>query len=122
MQGNFFMQLLIILALLLYSGGSGAQKIIEEVKPVLETLGDDSMKEALKNAEEISSVLSAVRTLSGTEKASGGTGFGQNNAKTDFAQSAEGEEGNAIAFPLKPVNGIIDRDIAYSLSKYVTEN
>ncbi len=122
MQGNFFMQLLIILALLLYSGGSGAQKIIEEVKPVLETLGDDSMKEALKNAEEISSVLSAVRTLSGTEKASGGTDFGQNDAKSGFSQSTYEDAGNAIAFPLKPVNAIIDRDIAYSLSKYVTEN
>ncbi len=116
------MQLLIILALLLYSGGSGVQKIIEEVKPVLETLGDDSMKEALKNAEEISSVLSAVRTLSGAEQAASGTGFGQSGAQTDFAQHTEGDAGNSIAFPLKPVNGIIDKDIAYSLSKYVTEN
>lgn len=114
------MQLLIILALLLYSGGSGAQKIIEEVKPVLETLGDDSMKEALKNAEEISSVLSAVRTFSGAGESA--SPFGQNNAQPDFAQHTERDADNAIAFPLKPVNGIIDKDIAYSLSKYVTEN
>lgn len=122
MQGSFFMQLLIILALLLYGGGSDAQKIIEEVKPVVETLGDGSMKEALKNAEEISSVLSAVRTFSGTQNAASGTPFGQNSAKTDFVQNTEGEADNAISFPLKPVNAIIDRDIAYSLSKYVAEN
>ena len=53
MQGNFFMQLFIILALLLYGGKSGAQNLIEEVKPMLETFGGTEVKEALKSAEEI---------------------------------------------------------------------
>ena len=66
MQGNYFMQLLIILALLLYGGKSGAQNILSEVKPVLESIGGDQMREALKSAEEISSVLSAVKEMTGT--------------------------------------------------------
>ena len=36
MQGNFFMQLLIILALLLYGGKSGAQNILSEVNNTVE--------------------------------------------------------------------------------------
>ena len=48
------MQLLIILALLLYGGKSNAGKIFAEVKPVLESIGGEEMKEAIKNAEELS--------------------------------------------------------------------
>ena len=47
------MQLLIILALLLYGGKTGGKNILSEVKPVLETFGGEEIKEALKNAEEI---------------------------------------------------------------------
>ena len=108
MQGNFFMQLFIILALLMYAGKSGAQNLIQEVKPMLETFGGEEMKEALKSAEEISSVLSAVREFSGAA-----------------AESVKPQTDNipvpspAIAFPLQPVNNIADKDIAYSLSKYI---
>ncbi len=123
MQGNFFMQLLIILALLLYGGGGGAQKVFEEVKPVLETLGNDSMKEALKNAEEISSVLTAVRAFTGGDNGQGQAAdfFKQGGAQTQNYENTE-YSGAAIAFPLKPVNSFIDRDIAYSLSKYIREH
>lgn len=111
------MQLLIILALLLYCGKSDAQNIIKEVKPVLETIGGDEMKEALKSAEEISTVLSAVREFTGAAQSHDG--------KPSFAeeQTAEKTKQNpAIAFPLAPVNNIADKDIAYSLSKYINEN
>ena len=37
------MQLLIILALLLYGGKSNVQNILTEVKPVLETIGGHDM-------------------------------------------------------------------------------
>ena len=59
------MQLLIILALLLYGGKGNAQNLISEVKPVLETFGGEEIKEALKSAEEISQMLTAVRGLTG---------------------------------------------------------
>ena len=114
------MQLLIILALLLYGGKSGAQNIIKEVKPVLETIGGDEMKEALKSAEEISTVLSAVREFTGAANSTN-----TEDAAPAFSQEQAAEspaKNPAIAFPLAPVNNIADKDIAYSLSKYINEN
>ena len=106
MQGRDFMQLLIILALLLYSGNSNAQNILSEVKPMLESIGGEDMVRALQSAEEISGVLSAVRALS--------------------AESAEPtppvqpeKTASAEYFPLAPISEIADKDITYSLSKYI---
>lgn len=107
------MQLLIILALLMYGGKSGAQNLLSEVKPVLESLGGEQFKEALKSAEEISSVLSAVRDLTGTDA-------GVSSPPEHAAERSE--ENPAIAFPLAPINNVADRQITYSLSKYITEN
>lgn len=106
------MQLLIILALLLYGGKSGAQNIIEEVKPVLETIGGDEMKEALKNAEEISSVLSAVQELTGTNSEN----FARKPAEPSPQSAAKSP---AIAFPLAPIANVADKQITYSLSQYI---
>ncbi len=117
MQGNYFMQLLIILALLLYGGKSGAQNILSEVKPVLESIGGDQMREALKSAEEISSVLSAVKEMTGTGGINAvASAFSGTN--TDTSANASFENKPAIAFPLAPINDIADKDITYSLSKY----
>lgn len=118
------MQLLIILALLMYGGKSGAQNILQEVKPVIESFGDEKMKEALKSAEEISSVLSVVGNLSSAANAAAtdGADSGAQSAAA-FGQNADASSETAapspIAFPLKPINDIADRDIAYSLSKYI---
>ena len=111
------MQLLIILALLLYGGKSGAQNILSEVKPVLESIGGDQMREALKSAEEISSVLSAVKEMTGTGGINAvASAFSGTN--TDTSANASFENKPAIAFPLAPINDISDKDITYSLSKY----
>lgn len=101
------MQLLIILALLLYGGkAGGAQKLISEVKPVIESLGDEDMRAALKSAEEISEVLTAVRSAA--------------SAGAERAEPApQAESGAETCFPLDPINKIADRDIAYSLSAYL---
>ncbi len=118
MQGNFFMQLFIILALLLYGGKSGAQNLIEEVKPMLETFGGTEVKEALKSAEEISQVLTAVRGLTG--------GFTEPQAEKEeyFAHTAgataESASQNSSGFPLAPISNIANRDITYSLSQFVS--
>lgn len=97
------MQLLIILALLLYGGGN-AQNILSEVKPMLESLGGEDMKRALESAEEISGVLSAVRALS-----------------SDGVQSEQPvKRASADYFPLAPISEIADKDITYSLSKYIS--
>lgn len=99
------MQLLIILALLLYGGGN-ANKMLSEVKPVLETIGGEDMQKALKSAEEISSVLSAVQAFKGMP---------QSQPQT---QSYE-EKSCPLSFPLEPVAAIADKEITYSLNKYL---
>lgn len=115
------MQLLLLLALILYGGKGGSKNILEEVKPVLETFGGDEIKEALKSAEEISGMLSAVKAFSG-----GGL-FGGKEGDTEFSQSFDGSVGTAGAsgktddfFPLAPIAAIADKDITYSLSKYIS--
>lgn len=110
------MQLLIILALLLYGGKSNVQNILTEVKPVLETIGGDDMKQALKSAEEISTVLNAVKDFTSSPAQNGDGGFtasGADGMRTDSP---------AIAFPLEPISKIADRQITYSLSEYVSQN
>lgn len=99
------MQLLIILALLLYGGGN-ANRMLSEVKPVLETIGGEDMQKALKSAEEISSVLSAVQAFKGMP---------QTGSQT---QSYE-EKSCPLSFPLEPVAAIADKEITYSLNKYL---
>lgn len=97
------MQLLIILALLLYGGNGNAQNILSEVKPMLESIGGEDMKRALQSAEEISGVLSAVRALS---------------SEIPQAELPVQKE-SAGYFPLAPISEIADKDITYSLSKYI---
>lgn len=104
------MQLFIILALLLYGGKSGAQNLLQEVKPMLETFGGEEVKEALKSAEEISEVLSAVRSFTAPQTAE----------EPYFADSTGAIEKNpAVSFPLAPISNIADKDITYSLSQFV---
>ena len=103
MRGEDFMQLLIILALILYGGGN-ARNMLSEVKPVLETIGGEEMQKALKSAEEISEVLSAVQSFSGFK--------GSQPKVVDVPQ-------NNAEFPLAPISSIADREITYSLNKYI---
>lgn len=110
------MQLLIILALLLYGGKSGAGNILKEVKPVLENIGGEEVQEALKSAEEISQMLEAVKELSSVPAAQGFAAKDDKSASETFAKEP------AIAFPLEPVSKIADRDITYSLSQYFSRN
>ena len=98
------MQLLIILALLLLGGKNGAGNMLSEVRPVLESFGGDEIKEALKSAEQISSMLSAVQGMAG--------GTAQATASGD----------SSVNFPLAPISAIADKDITYSLSRYIAQN
>lgn len=134
------MQLLIILALLMCGGASGG-KMLSEVRPVLESLGGEEIKQALKSAEEISEVISAVQAFAAEEaaesparNAGGAFGQGNNDVSSAYGQGDkdtvdkdlnEADTGRktasnvpAIAFPLAPIANIADRDITYSLSKY----
>lgn len=107
MRGEKFMQLLIILALILYGGGN-AKNVLNEVKPVLETIGGEDMQKALKSAEEISEVLSAVQSFSGNKTAQTPT--------PDMPKTCP------TTFPLAPISAIADRDITYSLNRYIEAN
>lgn len=129
------MQLLIILALLLYGGKANAQSLLTEVKPVLESIGGEEMKQALKSAEEISSVLNAVKDLTAPAPQGGAFSAASGSGAWDMPSAAtgdeawsvpaaarRGEDNPAIAFPLAPVSDLADRQITYSLSRYVSEN
>lgn len=107
------MQLLIILALLLYGGKRGAQNLLQEVRPMLESFGGSEVQEALKSADEISQVLSAVNAFSG----GGGDNGGQTVGDTVNQKYGTVEDG----FPLAPISEIADKDITYSLSKYIAQ-
>lgn len=115
MQGTFFMQLLLILALLMYGGKNGSTNVLEEVKPVLETFGGEEIKEALKSAEEISGMLSAVKAFSG-----GGFGGNEGEGAQPFTDGGFSENKPDEFFPLAPIAAIADKDITYSLSKYIS--
>lgn len=106
------MQLLIILALLLLGGKNDARNLLSEVKPVLESLGGEEMRQALKNAEEISAALSAVRSAETDASNRSDPNHGESSPKRE----------SRINFPLAPVSAIADKDITYSLSQYIARN
>lgn len=113
MQGKYFMQLFIILALLLYGGKSGAQNLINEVKPMLETFGGEEVKNALKSAEEISQVITAVRGFTG-----GTSDTPEFRAESEPAESPVKPSNPDVSFPLAPISSVANREITYSLSEY----
>lgn len=120
------MQLFIILALLLYGGKGGAQNLIAEVKPMLETFGGEEVKQALKSAEEISQVLTAVRGFTGGGTDIGGGNkqespfFGHSTGSEDNSGDGGSENAKPDFFPLSPIAGVASREITYSLSQYVS--
>lgn len=113
------MQLLLILALLLYGGKAGGKDMLSEVRPMLENFGGEEMKEALKNAEEISEMLTAVKSFT--------DGISENKPEAEKKDSCKEENGGervvppTIGFPLAPIMSVADKDIAYSLSKYIAQ-
>ncbi len=106
------MQLLIILALLLYGGKGNAEQLIEEVKPVLEYVGGDEMKQALKSAEEITSVLSAVKQFTAETSPAPDNTYSEEKSEAVVTES----------FPLAPINDVADKKILNSLTAYMQAN
>lgn len=102
------MQLLIIALLAMLAGGGGNK--LNELRPLLKSLGGEEAENILKQTEEISSVLTAVQSLASAHPKGeeGGTRGG-------LAQAACGGGG----FPLAPVSGIADDRITYALSGYI---
>ena len=103
------MQLFIILALILYGGGR-SNTLLDRVKPMLEEMGGEDLKNAFREAEELTNMLSAVKELMPAAPAP---------SVQDIPETPAGEPSSG-GFPLQPVIHIADRDIAYSLSKYLS--
>ncbi len=94
------MQLLLILALLLYGGKGDNAKLFKEFRPILESVGGDEVKAALKEAEELNEVISAFGGLgsknaanppqtenAGTYAASGGKNNGEAENGATYAKN-----------------------------------
>lgn len=108
------MQLLII-ALLLLCGNK--PEMLKQVTPLLETFGGGDIKEALKSAEEMSSVISAVQNLASGGGSSDPLGAVM-NAFSGSPEKPKAESRNT-GFPLEPIAEIADDGIMRGLSSYI---
>ena len=111
MKEGQFMQLLLLIMLALAGGNAEALK---QVKPVIEKLGGGDAMNMIKEAEELSKMLSAVQSLTGGAKSAGSPSFNKgcsNGANAEFAQHG---------FPLAPIAQIADENITYCLSRYIS--
>lgn len=102
------MQLLVLVLMLMLSGRNAD---IKELKPIFEELGGDGAAEALRQAEELSGVLSAFQALTSAPAADMTSG--------ESAPPSTGDGGAPDGYPLAPITNIADERITYSLSRYI---
>lgn len=105
---------LIVLLLALMLGGKGGN--MSELKPVLESLGGEELSSTIKQAEQLSGVLSAVRAFTNNknkEETGADNGGGKGNGET------YNEAGSQDGYPLSPIANIADEKITYCLSRYI---
>ena len=109
MSKGEFMQLLILLLLAMMGGNANA---MNDVKPILESLGGKDVCDAFSQAEELSSMLSAVQAM---------TGLGATSAKPQHGGCGGSGSGEFAqhGFPLAPISNIADENITYCLSRYI---
>lgn len=109
------MQLLVLVLMML---ASGKKADFKELKPILENFGGGEAANAVKKAEELSEMLTAVQSIATMAAASApasASAAGEDVApQQPFAAKEEGE-----GYPLAPVSGIADERITYCLSRYI---
>lgn len=93
---------LLVLALMLMLSGKNAN--IKDLKPIIEELGGGEAVNAVKQAEELSNIIAALRGVS---------------AKPDCQSGAPVEECAGDGYPLAPIANIADERITYCLSRYI---
>ena len=101
------MQLLVLVLMLMLSGKNAN---IKELQPILESIGGQEAAGALKQAEELSGVISAVQSLSAMAQPSA-------HGKSEDCEGAE--EWTKDGYPLAPIANIADERITYCLSRYI---
>lgn len=116
------MQLILLIALLLASG-KGGESLYSEVKPLLESVGGEEVKQALKSAEEFKGVLAALGGMG-----FGGSGAPQGKNTQEYAPNNQTEPGcdgekeeQAPPFAMAPIAHIADREIVYRLAQYFSD-
>ncbi len=102
------MQLLVLVLMLMLSGKNAN---IKELQPILESIGGQEAAGALKQAEELSGVISAVQSLSAMAQPAA-------HGKADGAEGGA-EEWTKGGYPLAPIANIADERITYCLSRYI---
>ena len=111
---------LIVFALLLMSLGKNAD--LREIKPILESFGGEGVTDAIRQAEELNSVISAVQSFTSSAKSANEEGGGDAFTRPTGAIRTDTARGdmvsNAVA-PLSPVSRIADEDILHCLSRYI---
>lgn len=107
---------LLVLALMLMLSGKNAN--IRELQPILESIGGQEAAGALKQAEELSGVITAVQSLSAMAKS---VNTANTNGKTGGEEKSEegAEEWSRSGYPLAPIADIADERITYCLSRYI---
>ncbi len=109
------MQLLVLVLMML---AAGKKADFKELKPILENFGGGEAANAVKKAEELSEMLTAVQSIAAmaaTAPAPTPATAGEDNVpQQPFAEKEEGE-----GYPLAPVSGIADERITYCLSRYI---
>lgn len=99
---------LLLLALMLMMNGKNAN--INEIGPLIANFGGGDMTKTLKQAEELSGIMSLVGSLSRKESPKAVN----LNEKAVKSEKAEG------GYPLAPVADLADERITYALSRYIS--
>ena len=105
---------LLVLALMLAMAGNGSN--LKQIQPILESFGGEEAANAVKQAEELSDMLTAVQALAGT----GGSPVGMPQGTPDGAGDCQTVSPTAdCGFPLAPIANLADENIKYCLSRYI---
>lgn len=94
--------------------GNGAN--VKELQPILESIGGEEASQALKQAEELSGMVSAVQALTGAVGGKGGASPADcESVGAEFVHKNSPCNG----YPLAPIASVADERITYCLSRYV---
>ena len=128
MQGNFFMQLVLMLALMLMLGGkSGTHRPELTNSDMFEVLkyisgGSGEMDKIIKEAEQVSEIINAFAPLAASFGA-GGTSFDESGSKSSNNEDKMPDCGGNtpdIGLSLQPIANIADTSIYNALSAAIS--